>query len=127
MTKCIGCYSCMLACARTIRRSLSPTKAAIQIRTAGGLQSKFVADICRGCIDAPCAAACRCGALIAREGGGVRFIPHKCIGCKDCVEACIIGVLEFDEDSNKPLVCVQCGTCARFCPHQVLTLEERPI
>ena len=78
-------------------------------------------------MDAPCADACRCGALIPREGGGVRFNSKKCLGCQDCVEACIIGVMEFDEDSSKPLVCIQCGTCSRFCPHNVLSMEERMI
>ncbi|RYD06451.1 hypothetical protein N752_03755 [Desulforamulus aquiferis] len=33
MAKCIGCYSCMLACARTIRRSFSLSKSAIKIHT----------------------------------------------------------------------------------------------
>ena len=116
----------MLACARTVRHSLSPSKAAVQIRTAGGLQSKFIADICRGCLDAPCAAVCHCGALTARPGGGVRFSSDKCLGCRDCVSACVFGVLHFDKEANKPLVCIECGTCVRFCPHQVLTMEERP-
>lgn len=127
MTKCIGCYSCMLACARTTKRSFSPTKAAIQIRTAGGLQSKFIADICRGCLDAPCASACHSNALTPRNGGGVRFNPKKCIGCGECIDACIIGVLEFDQQAKQPLVCLQCGTCTRYCPHQVLIMEERSI
>ncbi|OEH86829.1 (Fe-S)-binding protein [Desulfuribacillus stibiiarsenatis] len=125
MHKCIGCYSCMLACARVVKKSLSPSRAALQVRTAGGFQSRFIAEICRGCIDAPCAAACNCGALTPREGGGVHFRPTKCIGCQDCVKACIVDVIQFDDCKKKPLICIQCGTCVRFCPHNVLEMEER--
>ncbi|WP_018085535.1 4Fe-4S dicluster domain-containing protein [Desulfurispora thermophila] len=125
MKKCIGCYSCMLACARTTQGSLSPQKAALAIRTVGGLQSRLVADICRACPDAPCAQACRCGALVPRSGGGVKFNPALCLGCRDCVEACIVQVIKFDEVKNRPIVCIQCGTCTRYCPHGVLLMEER--
>ncbi|SHH16795.1 4Fe-4S dicluster domain-containing protein [Desulforamulus hydrothermalis] len=125
MAKCIGCYSCMLACARVTKHSFSLAKSAIQIRTAGGLQSRFLADICRGCEDPACAQACHYGALLPRAGGGVKFIPDKCIGCQDCVEACVVKTIRFDQESNKPVICIQCGTCTRFCPHRVITMEER--
>ena len=36
MARCIGCDSCMLACARMVYKSLSPYKSAIQIRSRGG-------------------------------------------------------------------------------------------
>lgn len=125
ISRCIGCYSCMLACARTVWRNFSPAMASLQIRTSGGFQSPFIALTCRGCSDAPCAGACEYGALVARDGGGVRFNRDKCVGCRKCTEACIIDVLRFDEKSAMPLPCIQCGTCVRFCPHGVLAMEER--
>lgn len=125
INKCIGCYSCMLACARTVRSSFSPSRAALQIRTAGGFQSKFVAEICRGCNDAPCALSCNCGALVVREGGGVKFYANKCTGCQDCVKACIIDVLHFDKEKKQPIPCIQCGACTKFCPHNVIAMEVK--
>jgi Fe-S-cluster-containing dehydrogenase component len=125
INKCIGCYSCMLACARTVRKSFSPGKAALQIKTAGGFQTRFIAEICRGCIDAPCACACKYDALRIRKGGGLRFNEKKCVGCKNCIEACTIQVLLFDTDNNSPQACIQCGICVKFCPHQVLAMEDR--
>lgn len=125
INRCIGCYSCMLACARVVYKSFSPRYSAIQIRTRGGLQSKLAADICRGCLAAPCAAACMTEALIARPEGGVKFNRKKCSGCGDCAKKCVVQVIYFDERDCRPVVCIQCGTCTRFCPHEVLSMEVR--
>lgn len=125
INKCIGCYSCMLACARIVHKSFSPRVSSIQVRSRGGLQSKFAAHICVGCIEPVCAVACPVEALTARHGGGVRFNAGKCISCGACREACIVKVIHFEEETGKPVICIQCGSCTRFCPHHVLVMEER--
>ncbi|MDP3044626.1 MAG: 4Fe-4S dicluster domain-containing protein [Bacillota bacterium] len=127
MNRCIACYSCMLACSRVVFGRFSAAKSAIQIRTRGGLQSKLSANICIGCLEPSCAEACPQEALVGRKGGGVRFKTEKCTGCQVCVAACIADVIEFDEADGKPIVCIQCGSCARFCPHGVLEMAERPV
>lgn len=125
MNRCIGCISCMMACARTVYHDYAPKKSAIKIRSSGGLQGKFVADICRGCQTPPCASVCPTEALLARAGGGVKYIGERCIGCRRCVEACEVHAIGFDESSRKPVLCIQCGICVKSCPHQVLVMEER--
>jgi len=124
MNKCIGCYSCMLACARNTQKNFSPQKSAVQIRTKGGLQTKFVANICRACQKPPCAAACPQEALIPRLGGGIKFIQEKCTGCSLCVEGCPIGSIGWDEEKKRPITCLQCGSCVKFCPHQCFKMKE---
>ena len=55
MARCIGCDSCMLACARMIYKSFSPHRSAIQIRSRGGVMGRMVANICTACAEpAPC-------------------------------------------------------------------------
>ena len=120
--RCIGCYSCAFACARLVFKSHSAVKSAIQVRTRGGLQSKWGLDICRACTDAPCTEACTAGALVPRPGGGVIFKKAKCTRCLDCIEACVIRVISPD-DENYPIICIHCGNCARFCPQEVLSVE----
>ena len=81
--------------------------------------------VCRACADPPCARVCPTDALVRREGGGVKLLEDKCIGCGNCREACIIGAVFWDDEINKPMICVHCGICAKYCPHGVLALEER--
>ena len=95
MARCIGCDSCMLACARMVYNSFSPHKSAIQIRSRGGVMGRMAANICTACAEP---------------------VP--------CVEACPVRVIGWDEEETKPVVCIFCGQCARFCPHDCLALEE---
>lgn len=125
MSRCIGCYSCMLACARLVHKSYSPRHSAVQIKSSGGLQGKLVADICRGCAEPACAAACIVEAIVPRKGGGVRFRKDKCTGCQACIAACVVNSIKFNEQEQKPVICIQCGTCASYCPHDVLVMEAK--
>lgn len=122
INRCIACYSCMLACTRAVYGQFSLVRSAIQIRTRGGLQSKLAADVCLGCAEPACARACPREALLSRKGGGVVFIRSRCDGCAACVEACIARVIRMDPEDGRPIVCVQCGTCVRYCPHGVLAM-----
>lgn len=125
MNKCIGCFTCMIVCAAVNEQSHSLSKSRLKIKTAGGLQSKFVSNICHGCTgEIPCMEACPTGALERRPGGGVILKPEKCIGCRKCVEACTIQAVFFDEVEKKPLICKHCGVCTNFCPHSCLKMEE---
>jgi len=123
--RCIGCFSCMLACSRTNVNSVSLIDSAIDIRTSGGLESAFVIIVCRACHDPPCARACPTGALTPRDGGGVVFNKDLCDGGKSCAQACahacLPGAIHFNR-SGMPLICTHCGVCSKFCSHDVLEL-----
>jgi len=122
--RCIGCQLCMFACTRRFGDA-GLDKSAIRVRSVGGIERGFTVIVCRACEDPPCARVCPTGALIPRKGGGVIFNSSKCIGCQLCVDACIIGAIFWDDDTNKPIVCTQCGYCVDFCKYGVLEMEER--
>ncbi len=120
--RCVGCQLCVFACAR--RDGHGGTEGArIDVRSAGGMRRGFVVIVCRACDDPPCARACPTGALVRRDGGGVRLDGSLCTACGACIAACPFGAIGVDAD-GKPLVCVYCGICARYCPHDVLALED---
>lgn len=125
MNKCIGCFTCMMTCAGVNRQNHSYSKSAIHIRTTGGLKGNFVAFVCIACRDErACAEACPTGALEKRAGGGVILKQEKCIGCRKCEKACVVGAVHYDEEEKMPIICKHCGVCARFCPHDCLRMED---
>jgi len=127
MSKCLGCFTCMLVCSGVNRQNFSMSKSAIRVRTSGGLQGKFTATVCVACKDErACAESCPSGALEKRPGGGVIFKADKCIGCMKCEEACVVKAVHRDEEEGKPIICKHCGVCAKFCPHNCLRMEEVP-
>jgi len=120
---CVGCGSCMLACTRRFAE-VGYGKSAIYVRSAGGVERGFVVIVCRACKDPPCAKVCPEDALIPREGGGIRLLVNRCIGCGYCVEACPFGAILWDEETDKPVVCTYCGYCVEYCPYEVIEMRE---
>jgi len=121
--KCLGCQSCMFACARRFGEG-GLSRSCIGVRSAGGLERGFVVIVCRACKDPQCSKVCPTRALKKRKGGGVTLVASDCIGCKLCMEACIVGAVFWNEEINKPMICTHCGYCVDFCPHGVLKMEE---
>ncbi|MCU0722160.1 MAG: 4Fe-4S binding protein [Planctomycetes bacterium] len=121
---CVGCQSCMFACARR-RGEAGLGETSIAVHSAGGMDKGFRVVVCRACDEPSCARACPMGALKVRERGGVLLDRAKCIGCGHCREACPLGAVFWDDAQNKPVICVQCGTCAKYCPHGVLEAEAQ--
>jgi len=121
--RCVGCQSCMFACAR-MQGEVGLATARIGIKSIGGMERGFTVVVCRACDDPPCAKVCPTNALKLRKGGGVRLDSSECIGCGKCRDACLIGAVFWDEEINKPMICTHCGYCVKFCPHGVLTVKR---
>lgn len=117
----------MIACSLELFGVVSASKAAIQVRTNGSVRSGFKVVACQACQDPACVEACERGALVKNPEGGPSLVkPEECEGCeeKTCAEACSIGALRLDPETGRPIICTQCGVCAKFCPHDVLFYGE---
>ena len=125
--RCVGCQSCEFACSRRVNVA-GLTRSCIGVRSAGGMERGFVVIACRACTDPPCARVCPTDALELRKGGGVRLAPERCIGCRNCAEACVVRAVFWDTEANKPMICIHCGYCVKYCPHGVLAMiPEREV
>lgn len=122
--KCVGCQNCMFACSRR-HNEAGLAKTCIGVRSAGGMEKGFTVIVCRACDDPPCARVCPTGALHLRDGGGVILDTENCIGCGKCLDSCLIGAIFWDDEIGKPMICIHCGFCAKYCPHGVLGLDRR--
>ena len=124
--RCVGCQSCMFACNRR-QGAAGLARTCIGVHSVGGMERGFTVVVCRACEDPPCLKVCPTDALRPRKGGGVLLDADKCLGCGHCREACLIKAIFWAEEINKPMICIHCGTCSKFCPHGVLRLEEKEI
>ncbi|MFH1453149.1 MAG: 4Fe-4S dicluster domain-containing protein [Armatimonadota bacterium] len=120
---CVGCQLCMFACTRRQNRA-GISKSCIHVRSIGGMERGFKIIVCRKCSNPPCARSCPTEALTLKPGGGVKFNSEKCEGCGNCRNACVIGAVSWDEDMNKPLICLHCGYCTRYCPHRAIRIDK---
>lgn len=113
----------MFACSRR-QDEAGLAQSCIGVRSIGGMERGFKVIVCRACEDPPCARVCPTDALELRDGGGVSLQPHKCIGCGNCRDACLVHAIFWNDETNKPMICIHCGFCVNFCPHGVLGLKE---
>lgn len=121
--KCIGDYTCQIACkdehcgndwmpyARPqpevgqfwlklneyIRGSVPQVKVA------------YVPTLCMHCDDAPCIAACPNEAIIKRADGLVIIDPVKCTGSQLCIPACPYGAIYFNQELKLSQKCTGCA------------------
>ncbi len=113
--KCIGCYTCLVACHR--QNNLLPTENFIRFeeRETGTYPNVGVENIplqCMHCEDAPCAAVCPTGATYIGPGGVVAVEEGRCIGCKYCMAACPYQVRVVNESTGTVDKCRFCTVTA---------------
>ncbi len=120
LDKCLGCHSCMIACAvehslskdlfKAIREVPFP-KPRIEVKTAGE-EDSFPLQ-CRHCEEPYCVDACIAGAIRKDPKTGLVLAnEEKCIGCWMCVMACPFGIIRSSLLPNKEeKVAVRCDLC----------------
>lgn len=88
LTKCVGCYACVLAC--KIEHFLPPDVVwnRVMIFEAEKLNKQIYPTLCNHCRDPHCVDVCPTGATQQREDGIVWVNPDICIGCRSCIMNC---------------------------------------
>lgn len=109
---CVGCSACEVACKQEHNLPVGPwwirvfPEAPQELN--GKLQQRYVVSHCLHCSSPLCMEACPVDAITKREDGIVLVQPELCTGCGDCIEACPLGVMQFDEEES---IAHKCDLC----------------
>jgi Fe-S-cluster-containing dehydrogenase component len=128
-SRCIGCQSCVQACAECdTHRGVSM----IHLETIQRRESVQTApQVCMHCEDPICARVCPADAIKKTPDGVVQSsLKPRCIGCSNCVLSCPFGVPKYQVEIDQMMKCDMCydrtsvdkkPMCATVCPSQALT------
>lgn len=142
--KCLGCRSCVLACAvehsrskqlvEALREPVMPQpRIRVELIDDKGqtLRSRTISLQCRHCENPVCVQACISGGIF-RDAmtGDVRITPEKCVGCWSCVMVCPFGAIVRHESLHRAMKCDLCPdrdtpACVDACPTGALVYGER--
>ena len=110
---CMGCHACEIACKQEHGLGVGPRLVRIVENSPD-----FIPVYCHHCAKAPCLESCPVDAIFKDPRGIVLIDNALCIGCKECIEACPFGAMQFDDDLE---IAVKCDMCV-----ERLNNNERP-
>lgn len=127
---CVSCGLCSLVCAAVHGDTVGPSSASIWLERKP-FECEYSSITCQQCDLPECYFACKTeGAFYIDDKTGARAIDSKkCIGCKQCIEACVFDPPRICWDSERGVAfkCDLCSgrpegpACVEFCPSQALT------
>jgi len=131
-SRCIGCQSCVQACAECdTHRGVSMIHLEI-IDRRDSVQT--APQVCMHCEDPICARICPADAIKKTADGVVQSsLKPRCIGCSNCVLSCPFGVPKYQAEIDQMMKCDMCydrssvgkkPMCATVCPSGALTFAS---
>jgi carbon-monoxide dehydrogenase iron sulfur subunit len=127
VNKCTGCRTCEIVCSMVKNGLINRRRARIRVHR-DEMTGLDMPVFCIQCTDAACMQACPNSALSQDDVSGIiRVDAEECTGCGQCADACPIGAIVIDRDTEVPLICDLCGgepQCVAWCPGGALILSE---
>jgi molybdopterin-containing oxidoreductase family iron-sulfur binding subunit len=94
--KCVGCHACTIACIAENHLPPGVVYRPVVTEEFGefpNVQLRFTPRPCMQCDNPPCVPVCPVHATWKRADGIVAIDYDKCIGCRDCIAACLGGLI----------------------------------
>jgi len=126
---CTGCTTCEVACKQEHNLPVGPRWIRVTTENpreiAGKLQLRYTVSHCIHCSQPLCKDACPVNAITKRDDGVVLITEELCNGCKDCIEACPLEVVQFNDEKQVAQHCDLClnrlarglsPACVAACP-----------
>lgn len=127
-SRCIGCMSCVNACAECNTHRGFPMITVDYLDRTNSIAT--VPTVCMHCDDPTCAQVCPADAIKKGEDGIVQSaLKPRCVACSNCVLACPFGVPKMQSRLELMMKCDMCydrtsagkrPMCATVCPSQAL-------
>jgi Fe-S-cluster-containing dehydrogenase component len=117
---CCGCHACEVACKQEHKLGVGPRLIRVIEKSPS-----FIPVYCHHCADAPCKKVCPVKAIERNKDGIVVINGETCIGCRECIDACPFGAMQFDDEKEIALKCDLClerlknneaPACSLICP-----------
>ena len=124
---CTACRICELVCSFKHHGEFNPAKSRIKI-TFFPKDFFYYPSVCSQCEEAPCVNVCPANALKRDPVTGIVELDKlRCIGCKQCMQACPFGAMGFDTGEGSAEKCDLCGgdpECTKYCFFGALGYKE---
>lgn len=130
--RCSGCRLCEMLCSFKKEGAFASSTSRITVKKVDSL-GLDLPIVCWHCD--PCKAMENCAQeALQRNKEGLVFVrEERCVGCGNCIEACILGAIKLHPVKDTPQVCDQCEgkpVCVQKCPTRALmyieTEEQQP-
>lgn len=112
LADCIGCSACEIACKQEHSLPVGPRWIRVHPDgprlIEGRPQLRYLVTHCMHCTQPRCREVCPTEAITKREDGIVLVNEQLCTGCKECIDACPLGVMQFD---GQTMVAQKCDLC----------------
>jgi carbon-monoxide dehydrogenase iron sulfur subunit len=119
LERCTGCRNCELACSVAHYNTFNPSRSRIHILKKEA-ENQIIPVVCLQCEEPLCVEACPTVAIRKNEKGILFVNKDDCIGCQNCITACIYGGIALDPITRKAIKCDLCGgdpKCVSACEY----------
>jgi Fe-S-cluster-containing dehydrogenase component len=127
--RCTGCRNCELACSAVHTGTFNPRRSRVQV-LKNEVRNMTLPVVCLQCEKPLCAEACPTVAIAKNSKDILVVDDESCIGCKDCMAACIYGGIVMDPLTGRAIKCDLCQgdpACVKACPYgAIVMLPAKP-